>query len=158
MTAFHNLGILSTSFTCNAFPTVLKEFPHMLSTCWLLFLPLQSNSSQTISIGLRSGDCGGQVIWCSTITLLLNQIVLTQPGGVIVLLKTNYSPTKCPVALTSVIMKFFERLVKDHISSILPDTLGPLQFAYRPNRSTDDAIAISLHTALSPIWTRGIPM
>uniref|UniRef100_A0A674DTJ4 Ras association domain family member 8b n=1 Tax=Salmo trutta TaxID=8032 RepID=A0A674DTJ4_SALTR len=34
----HTLGILSTSFTWNAFPTVLKEFPHMLSTCWLLFL------------------------------------------------------------------------------------------------------------------------
>uniref|UniRef100_A0A4W5R298 Reverse transcriptase domain-containing protein n=1 Tax=Hucho hucho TaxID=62062 RepID=A0A4W5R298_9TELE len=42
-----------------------------------------------------------------------------------------------PVALTSVIMKCFERLVKDHITSILPDTLDPFQFAYRPNRSTD---------------------
>ena len=40
-----------------------------------------------------------------------------------------------PVALTSVIMKCFERLVKDHITSTLPDTLDPLQFAYRPNRS-----------------------
>ena len=38
MTALHTLGILSTSFTWNAFPTVLKEFPHMLSTCWLLLL------------------------------------------------------------------------------------------------------------------------
>ena len=55
----------------------------------------------------------------------------------------------CPVALTSIIMKCFERLVKHHITSTLPDTLDPLQFAYRPNRSTDDAIAITLHTALS---------
>lgn len=61
--------------------------------------------------------------------------------------------TIAPVALTSVIMKCFERLVKDHITSILPDTLDPLKFAYRPNRSTDDAIALS-----EPIWTRGIPM
>ena len=38
MTALHTLGILSTSFMRNAFPTVLKEFPHMLRTCWLLFL------------------------------------------------------------------------------------------------------------------------
>jgi hypothetical protein len=52
-----------------------------------------------------------------------------------------------PVALTSVIMKCFERLVKDHIT--LPATLDPLQFAYRPNRSTNDAITITLHTALS---------
>ena len=38
----------------------------------------------------------------------------------------------CPVALTSVIMKCFERLVKYHITSTLPDTLDTLQFAYRP--------------------------
>jgi gmma-aminobutyric acid receptor subunit gamma/cGMP-dependent protein kinase 2 len=54
-----------------------------------------------------------------------------------------------PIALISVIMKCFERLVKDHITSTLPATLDPLQFAYRPNRSTDDAITITLHTALS---------
>ena len=49
-------------------------------------------------------------------------------------------------------MKCFERLVKDHITSTLPDTLGPLQFAYRPNRSTDDAI--KLHTALTHLDKR----
>ena len=59
-----------------------------------------------------------------------------------------------PVALTSVIMKCFERLVKDHITSTLPVTLDPLQFAYRPNRSTDDAIAITLHTALTHLDKR----
>jgi hypothetical protein len=60
-----------------------------------------------------------------------------------------------PIALTSVIMKCFERLVKDHITSTVPDTLYPLQFPYRPNRPTDDAIAITLPY---PIRTRGIPM
>ena len=54
-----------------------------------------------------------------------------------------------PIALTSVMMKCFERLVKGHITSILHDTLDPLQFAYHPNRSTDDAIGIALHTSLS---------
>jgi hypothetical protein len=44
--------------------------------------------------------------------------------------------------------------LKDHITSTLPDTLDPLQFAYH-NRSTDDAIAITLPI---PIWTIGIPM
>ena len=53
------------------------------------------------------------------------------------------------VALTSVAMKCFERLVMAHINTIIPETLDPLQFAYRPNRSTDDAISIALHTALS---------
>ena len=59
-----------------------------------------------------------------------------------------------PVALTSVIMKCFERLVKDHITSTLPVTLDPLQFAYHPNMSTDDAITITLHTALSHLEKR----
>ena len=56
----------------------------------------------------------------------------------------------CLVALTSVIMKCFERQV---ISSPLV-ILDPLQFAYHPNRSTDDAIAISLNTALNHLDKR----
>ena len=58
--------------------------------------------------------------------------------------------TIAPVALTSVIMKCFERLVKDHITS----TQDPLQFAFRPNRSTDNAISTTLHTALSHLDER----
>ena len=55
-----------------------------------------------------------------------------------------------PVALTSVAIKCFERLVMVHINTIIPETLvNPIQFAYRPNRSTDDAISIALHIALS---------
>ena len=46
-------------------------------------------------------------------------------------------------------MKCFERLVMAHINTIIPETLDPLQFAYRPNRTTDDAISIALHTAPS---------
>ena len=45
-------------------------------------------------------------------------------------------------------MKCFERLVMAH-NTIIPETIDPLQYAYRPNRSTDDAISIALHTALS---------
>ncbi len=51
-----------------------------------------------------------------------------------------------PVALTSTVMKVFERLLKKHICSSIPATLDPLQFAYRPNRSTDDAISQVLHS------------
>ena len=54
-----------------------------------------------------------------------------------------------PVAPTSEALKCFERLVIAHINTIIPETLNPLQFAYRPNRSIDDAISIALHTALS---------
>jgi hypothetical protein len=51
----------------------------------------------------------------------------------------------CPVTrvvLTFVAMKCFERLVMAHINTIIPETLEPLQFAYRTNRSTDDPISI----------------
>ncbi|KAI4901982.1 hypothetical protein NFI96_008400 [Prochilodus magdalenae] len=63
--------------------------------------------------------------------------------------KTARITTLRPVALTSIISKCFEKLVRDFICSSLPATLDPLQFAYRQNRSTDDAIALTLHTALS---------
>ncbi len=48
-------------------------------------------------------------------------------------------------------MKVFERLVKNHIYSSIPDYLDPLQFAYHPNRSTDDAISHVLHSTLTHI-------
>ena len=54
----------------------------------------------------------------------------------------------CLVALTSIVMKCFERLVIAHINSIIPDTLDPLQFAYRSNIFIYDTISIKLHTAL----------
>ncbi len=54
-----------------------------------------------------------------------------------------------PDALTPIFSKCFEKLVREHICSVLPASLDPLQFAYRSNRSTDDAIAFTLHTALS---------
>uniref|UniRef100_A0A4W5LAU3 Reverse transcriptase domain-containing protein n=1 Tax=Hucho hucho TaxID=62062 RepID=A0A4W5LAU3_9TELE len=59
-----------------------------------------------------------------------------------------------PVTVTSVAIKCFERLVMAHINTIIPETLDPLQFAYRTNRSTDDAISIALHTALSHLDKR----
>ncbi len=61
-----------------------------------------------------------------------------------------------PVALTSTVMKVFERLLKKHICSSIPTTLDPLQFAYRPNRSTDDAISQVLHSFLSHIDSKNV--
>ena len=36
-----------------------------------------------------------------------------------------------------------------HINTIIPETLDPLQFAYRPKRTTEDAVSIGLHIDLS---------
>ena len=51
-------------------------------------------------------------------------------------------------------MKFFERLAMAHINTIIPEALDRIQIAHRPNRSTDDAISIALHTALSHLDKR----
>jgi hypothetical protein len=51
-------------------------------------------------------------------------------------------------------MKCFEMLVRAHINTIIPETLGPLQFAYHLNRCTGDAISIALHTSLSHLDRR----
>ncbi|KAI4879014.1 hypothetical protein NFI96_008915 [Prochilodus magdalenae] len=59
-----------------------------------------------------------------------------------------------PVAITPIIMKCFERLVMRHIKTLLPPSLDPLQVAYCPNRSTDDAISTTLHLALSHLDNR----
>ncbi|XP_068506804.1 transmembrane protein 176 isoform X8 [Syngnathus scovelli] len=54
-----------------------------------------------------------------------------------------------PVALTPVMMKCFERLLKGHIVSRLPPLFDPFQFADRQNRSTQDAISSVLHLSLA---------
>ncbi|XP_036386698.1 interferon-induced protein 44-like [Megalops cyprinoides] len=51
-------------------------------------------------------------------------------------------------------MKCFERLVSQPIRDCLPPSFDPHQFAYRANRSTEDAIAITLHRALSHLENR----
>ncbi len=53
-----------------------------------------------------------------------------------------------PVALTSVAMKSFERLVLAYLKDITGPLLDPLQFAYRANRSLDDAVNMGLHFIL----------
>ncbi|KAK1796834.1 hypothetical protein P4O66_000922 [Electrophorus voltai] len=52
-------------------------------------------------------------------------------------------------------MKCFERLIMRHIKSQLPPSLDPLQFAYRPNCSTDEAISTTLHLALTHLDKKG---
>eukprot|EP00061_Rhincodon_typus_P007252 g28771.t1 len=53
-----------------------------------------------------------------------------------------------PMALTSIIMKCFERLVMTHVNSSIPACLDPLQLTYQCNRSTKDAISLALQSSL----------
>ena len=49
-----------------------------------------------------------------------------------------------PVALTSIAMKCMEKIVLNHILSCLSPVQDPFQFAYRANRSVEDAILFFL--------------
>ena len=50
-----------------------------------------------------------------------------------------------PVALSPVVMKVLERLVLAYLKSVTNSSMDPLQFAYRENRCTDNAVALTLH-------------
>ncbi len=75
--------------------------------------------------------------------------------SVIILVPKNNKPSclndYCPVGLKSIVIKVFERLLKNHIFSSIPVTLDPLQFAYHPNISTDNVISHVLHSSLTHI-------
>ena len=60
-----------------------------------------------------------------------------------------------PVALTSIVMKCFERLVLRTIQTQTKHALDPLQFAYKANRSTDDATLTLLHNAYTHLDAPG---
>ncbi|XP_077953470.1 uncharacterized protein LOC120812456 [Gasterosteus aculeatus] len=52
-------------------------------------------------------------------------------------------------------MKSFERLVLTDLKSLTDPLLDPLQFAYRANRSVDDAVNMALHYILQHLDSRG---
>ena len=54
-----------------------------------------------------------------------------------------------PVALTSCVMKAFDRVALLHLQVQAADLMDPFQFAYQRNRSVDDAIIHVLHNVCS---------
>ncbi|KAG7499465.1 hypothetical protein JOB18_039315 [Solea senegalensis] len=50
-----------------------------------------------------------------------------------------------PVALTSVVMKSFERIVKKSLLAMTQTVIDPLQFAYQPRKGVKDAVATLLN-------------
>ncbi len=58
-----------------------------------------------------------------------------------------------PIALTSHIMKCFERVVLQHLTRQVAAFLDPLQFAYRRGVGVDDALLLMLHNIYSHLET-----
>ncbi len=60
-----------------------------------------------------------------------------------------------PVALTSILMKNFEKLVRSEILKITEHALDPMQFAYRPHRGVEDATVTLLHLLFKHVERSG---
>ena len=60
-----------------------------------------------------------------------------------------------PLALTSVVMKVFERIVLKYLKMVTNCLLDPHQFAYQTNRSVDDTVALGLHHILKHLERPG---
>lgn len=58
-----------------------------------------------------------------------------------------------PIALTSVIMKSFERIKLSHLKQLTTPHMDRYQFAYSANRSVEDAINLFLHKILHQLKT-----
>ncbi len=50
-----------------------------------------------------------------------------------------------PIALTSLVMKVFEKIIKRELVKAVEDILDPFQFAYRSKRGVDDAVLTLLN-------------
>ena len=60
-----------------------------------------------------------------------------------------------PIALTSLLMKSFERIVLKYMLPQVEHLLDPLQFAYRTKRSVEDATLSMLNVILEHLERRG---
>ena len=58
-----------------------------------------------------------------------------------------------PVALTPIAMKVLERFVLRYLKSATDDQMDPHQFAYRANRSVEDAVSLALFYVLKHLET-----
>lgn len=99
-------------------------------------------SSETLSICLWNRP---SCIICATILLIPKKDTHNQPHWL--------SPYT--VAHTPVITRCFEKLFLRYIKTWLPTSLDSYQFAYQTNRSTEDAIANTLYSALSYLERQG---
>lgn len=81
---------------------------------------------------------------------LNTSIIIPVPKSLAVTCMNDYRR----MALTPIIIKCFERLVKPHIKDITDINVDPYQYAYRKNRSASDAVSSVIHSALNHLESR----
>eukprot|EP00745_Piridium_sociabile_P040895 TRINITY_DN7963_c0_g1_i8.p1 TRINITY_DN7963_c0_g1~~TRINITY_DN7963_c0_g1_i8.p1 ORF type:complete len:536 (+),score=69.46 TRINITY_DN7963_c0_g1_i8:209-1816(+) len=100
-------------------------------------------------------------VFCNIFNLSLKECCVPNvwKNSIICPIPKKKSPTTLndyrPIALTSIVMKCFERIVLRYLLTFTSQHFDPLQFAYKPNRSIDDAILTLLHNAFFHLNNRG---
>lgn len=88
-----------------------------------------------------------------SISLQLHKVPSLWKDSIIVPVPKSASPKSLngfrPVALTSLVMKSFEKIVKETLLTCVQDNLDPFQFAYRSGRGVEDALATLLNLVLT---------
>ena len=77
---------------------------------------------------------------CQVPVIFKSSVIIPVPKRTPVSTMNDYRP----VALTSIVMKSFEKLVMKFIKSFIPDGFDPYQFAYKSKHSVDDAVSLAL--------------
>ncbi len=85
-------------------------------------------------------------------SLSLNKVPTLWKESIIVPVAKVPSPKNLndygPVALTSVVMKSFEHLVKKNLFFMTQTVMDPLQFAYQPRKGVEDAVVTLLNSVV----------
>ena len=103
--------------------------------CWPRWCMLQITKSVYSTLytwSLKDGIVPG--VW---ITSMICSILKNNSPSVL--------PDYRPIAITSVVMKCFEKIVLHHLLDLTKGMQDPFQFAYKPNRRIEDAILALLH-------------
>ncbi len=135
-----------------------------VSVCLAIFKLMcnRSLNNEVIVLSIYMRDCAYQL--SEVLTDIFNTSLLLASVPTCLKTATIVPVPKCstvtglndyrPIALTPVVMKCFERLVMAHIKDSIDVTVDPHQYAYKKNRSTDDAISSVVHTALTHLESR----
>ncbi|KAI3358974.1 hypothetical protein L3Q82_015359 [Scortum barcoo] len=112
---------------------------------FFIVLQLHQVSSSMKRFNIRKAE-GPDKVSGRTLKLCADQLA----GVFLDIFNLSLQLATVPVSLkTSIIVPCFERIVLKHLKDIIPAGLDQYQFAYRENRSTEDAVSIALHTALT---------
>lgn len=143
--------------------TIKADLP---SSCLLLIIPSNDvcstlskvNSHKTVPDGIPCSvlkACVEQLaeVFTDIFTLSITQTVFTAHFKTETTVPVpKYAMTLNsfhPVDLMHIIGKCLERLILCHLKSCLPSSMNLYKFAYHLNRSTEDAVTMALHSALT---------